>query len=215
MMGCHAVSSTSLLVCAWCWLCLMRQGSKGYSRGANIRVPTMSSTRLFSWKDLRAGRGGVRRVGWRAPMRSVQQAGCRATGLLQRARRGTGRKGWPSCSETHGRRGAAAVRRPVARVSKAVGRRRPQAALKGRQCPVPAAHLWPASWPTTKKPVKAVPASAQAKGSRYQGEMAMRYSDAAMAQMEVSTASQARVWFSSKTCAQAARSVSAGAPRRG
>jgi len=32
----------------------------------------------------------------------------------------------------------------------------------------------PASWPITKKPVKAVPARNQAKGRRYQGETEMR-----------------------------------------
>jgi len=83
--GCHAVSSTSLLVKAWCWLCLILQGSKGYTRGANMRVPTMSSRSLF----------------------------------LEKVR-------------------------------------------------------WPQSWPTTKKPVKAVPAMNHDTGRRYQGVTEMR-----------------------------------------
>ena len=43
---------TYLLVCAWWTLCLILQGSKGYMRGANMRVPTTSSTSLFLLKAL-------------------------------------------------------------------------------------------------------------------------------------------------------------------
>jgi len=49
-------------------------------------------------------------------------------------------------------------------------------------------------------PVKAVPESAHARGSRYQGEMEMRYNEAAMDTIDVSTAPHARTGFSSNTC---------------
>ena len=49
--------------------------------------------------------------------------------------------------------------------------------------------------------MKAVPAKAQAKGSRYQGEMEMRYSDSAKVKMEMATALQARRGLISNTCA--------------
>lgn len=48
--------------------------------------------------------------------------------------------------------------------------------------------------------MKAVPARAQAKGSRYQGEMEMRYRQAAMEEIEISTADQALSSLSSNTC---------------
>ncbi len=46
-----------------------------------------------------------------------------------------------------------------------------------------------------------MPESAQARGSRYHGEMAMRYSDAAIDTIDVSTAPHARTGFSSNTYA--------------
>ncbi len=51
-------------------------------------------------------------------------------------------------------------------------------------------------------PVKAVPDRAQAKGSRYQGEMWMRYREAAMDTMLISTALQDLPWSTSNTCVQ-------------
>lgn len=47
--------------------------------------------------------------------------------------------------------------------------------------------------------MKAVPDRAQAKGSRYQGEMWMRYREAAIAQMDSNTEPQALPWFKSNT----------------
>ncbi len=52
-------------------------------------------------------------------------------------------------------------------------------------------------------PVKAVPARAQANGSRYHGEMLIRYRQADMLAMLVSTALQALPWSNSKTCRNA------------
>jgi len=60
--------------------------------------------------------------------------------------------------------------------------------------------------------VKAVPAKAQAKGSRYQGEMEMRYSDSAKVKMEMATALQARRGLISKTCAAGGAGVGKGGP---
>jgi hypothetical protein len=48
--------------------------------------------------------------------------------------------------------------------------------------------------------VNAVPATAHANGSRYQGETEMKYRHAAMAAREVNTARHAFPWSSSKTC---------------
>ena len=59
---------------------------------------------------------------------------------------------------------------------------------------------WPASWPTTNHPVKAVPARAQAKGSRYQGAIEIRYREAPKDTTEVITEPQALAWSSSNTC---------------
>lgn len=55
-------------------------------------------------------------------------------------------------------------------------------------------------------PVKAVPERAQAKGSRYQGEMEMRYKLAAKDTTLMSTARQALLWSISKTCVWSAHS---------
>ena len=49
-------------------------------------------------------------------------------------------------------------------------------------------------------PVKAVPEKAHAKGSRYQGAMAMKYRLAAMATTDVATAPQALTGLILKTC---------------
>ncbi len=49
--------------------------------------------------------------------------------------------------------------------------------------------------------MKAVPAKAHARGSRYQGEMAMRYSARPKEIIEVITAPHARRGLSSNTCA--------------
>ena len=46
----QAPRQTHLLVWAWWWLCLILQGSKGYMRGANMSVPTMSSVSLLLLK---------------------------------------------------------------------------------------------------------------------------------------------------------------------
>lgn len=59
--------------------------------------------------------------------------------------------------------------------------------------------LCPQSCPTTKKPVNAVPAKAQANGSRYHGEMEMAYKAAAIDAKVSATADQALNGLISKT----------------
>lgn len=58
---------------------------------------------------------------------------------------------------------------------------------------------WPQSWPITNMPVQAVPANAQASGSRYQGEFWIRNAENATAATVVATAPQARSGLMSKT----------------
>ncbi len=80
------------------------------------------------------------------------------------------------------------------------------AAVAGQQqgppcAPTPIGAPWTQYWPACSSltPVKAVPAKAQAKGSRYQGEMEMRYSASAKERIEVTTAPHARQGLSSNT----------------
>jgi len=68
---------------------------------------------------------------------------------------------------------------------------------------------WPQSCPTTKKPVKAVPATNQARGSRYQGAAWMAARQAPMDTMDVATARHALPSSSSNTDAGSDRWTSA------